>query len=201
VAEPQTGAEFWEGLYREGGTSGTGSVGRLAEFKAEVITRIVAERGIATVAELGCGDGQQLGLIDYPDYVGLDVAPAAIERCRSLYADDSRKRFEVYAPGSPLPDAEMAISLEVIFHLLEDETYERYMTDLFAMGSRFVLIYSSDTDAQSQWDEVRHHRFSDWVGRHRPDWELIERVPQRYPYVEGDPDTSWSDFSLYRRRT
>jgi SAM-dependent methyltransferase len=195
----ENSASFWESLYREGGTSGTGSVGPLAAFKAEVVTRVLAEHGITSVAELGCGDGQQLALIDYPSYVGLDVAPAAVERCRERFAGDSSKRFEVYDRGANLPAADLAISLEVIFHLLEDDVYDRYMSDLFASAGRFVLIYSSDTDEPSPWDEVRHHRFSTWVERRQPHWRLQERIAQRYPYVEGDPETSWSDFFLYQR--
>ena len=42
--------------------------------------------------------------------------------------------------------------------------------------------------------------FTSWVERRQPQWELAERIPQRYPYVEGDNDTAWSDFYLYRRR-
>jgi SAM-dependent methyltransferase len=193
-------ASFWEQLYRQGGTSGTGSMGRLARFKAEVINRLLAVHGIASVVELGCGDGQQLALIDYPDYVGLDVAPTALEACTRQFAGDPSKRFHVYEPGGSLPGAELAVSLEVIFHVLEDDVYERHMSDLFAIAGRLVLIYSSDTDEPAVWDEVRHHRFSDWVARRQPHWELAERIEQRYPYTEGDPGTSWSDFFLYRRR-
>ncbi len=199
-ATSETGAEFWERLYRGGGTSGTGSVGRLAEFKAEVITRILAEREIESVVELGCGDGDQLALVDYPDYLGLDIAPAAVERCRERFAGDPRKRFAVYEPAASIPQADLALSLDVIYHLLEEQTYERYMRDLFASARRFVLVYSRDTDEKSPWDEVSHHRFTAWVNEHEPGWELVERVPQRHPYAEGVPDTSWSDFYLYERR-
>ena len=96
-----SGARFWERLYSEGGTSGTGSVGRLARFKAEVIQRLLAEHSVASVAELGCGDGRQLALIEYPDYTGLDVAPAAVELCRARFGDDPRKRFVLYEPRAP----------------------------------------------------------------------------------------------------
>jgi hypothetical protein len=60
-------------------------------------------------------------------------------------------------------------------------------------------VYSSNSDEPSSWTEVRHRRFTDWVEVHQPEWRLLARIPQRYPYVEGDPDTSWSDFFLYQR--
>ncbi len=87
----------------------------------------------------------------------------------------------------------------MIFHLLEDDVYERYMSDLFAIADRFVLIFSSDTDEPTRWEEVRHHPFTGWVERRQPQWRLVERIAQRYPYVDGDPETSWSDFYLYER--
>ena len=194
-------SEFWDRLYSAGGTSGTGSRGRLAEFKAETVNGVIRQHRVASVVELGCGDGQQLGMIDCPAYIGLDTSKTAVDRCSQLYAGDRSKRFEVYRPleDPVLPGAEMAVSLDVIYHLLEDQVYERYMADLFAAPSRFVLVYSSDSDEPSRWDEVRHRCFTDWVRRRQPHWQLLERIPQRYPYVDGDPDTSWCDFFLFFR--
>lgn len=44
----------------QGGTSGAGSYGVLAEFKAEVINSLLLEHSILTAIEFGCGDGSQL---------------------------------------------------------------------------------------------------------------------------------------------
>src|SRR5271157_5436589 len=46
---------FWENEYREGRTSGPGSYGRLAEFKAEILNEFVRTKNIRTVIEFGCG--------------------------------------------------------------------------------------------------------------------------------------------------
>ena len=69
---------YWERRYRLGGSSGSGSTGHLAAFKAEVLNRFVHDHGIKSVIELGCGDGQQLALAEYPLYLGLDVAKTSI---------------------------------------------------------------------------------------------------------------------------
>jgi hypothetical protein len=58
-AFPGSGS-FWENRYRTGGTSGSGSYGRLAEFKAEILNEFVRERGVSSIIEFGCGDGAQL---------------------------------------------------------------------------------------------------------------------------------------------
>src|SRR5579864_6395854 len=69
---------YWDQRYAEGGTSGSGSYGEQAAFKAEILNGFVARHGIQSVIEFGCGDGNQLSLASYPSYVGLDVSRTAI---------------------------------------------------------------------------------------------------------------------------
>src|SRR5262249_12471902 len=70
----QGSASFWEGVYQKGETSGPGSYGRLAVFKAEILNKFVREKAVNSVIEFGCGDGAQLELATYPKYVGVDVS-------------------------------------------------------------------------------------------------------------------------------
>ncbi len=194
-------SELWDDVYARGGTSGTGSYGRLAEFKADTVNRLLIEHAIESVIELGCGDGHQASLIDYPRYLGLDTSPMAIGLCRERFGDDPTREFRAYQTGDEIQErADMSISLDVVYHLLEDEVYDRYMTDLFAVGTRFVVVYSSDTEEAAEWPEVRHHGFTDWVRDREPDWVLRQRIPNRYPYVPGDVDSSWADFYVFERR-
>jgi len=197
---PFNSSKFWDGHYASGGNSGTGSYGRLAEFKAEVLNQLLSDSGIQTVIELGCGDGHQLSLIHYPRYLGLDTSPTAIQLCRERFAGDDTMRFQAYESGDPIPEqAEMAVSLDVIYHLLEDPVYEQYMTDLFSVASRMVVVYSSDSDEEAEWPEVRHRRFTDWVAGRAPGWELTHHIPNRYPYVHGDVDSTWADFFVFEK--
>src|SRR5262245_48146126 len=71
-------ANFWESVYRQGGTSGPGSYGHLARYKAEILNHFVRSNGVRRVIEFGCGDGAQLQLAEYPEYVGVDVSAAAV---------------------------------------------------------------------------------------------------------------------------
>ena len=54
----------------DGGDSGTGSHAQLAAFKAEVLNAFVAQLGIRSAIEFGCGDGSQLALASRISYVG-----------------------------------------------------------------------------------------------------------------------------------
>lgn len=196
-------AEYWEMRYRRGGHSGSGSYGRLAQFKALVINDFVKKRAIGSVVEFGVGDGHQLSLLDLPEYLGLDVSPFIIAGLQDRFWMDKNKVFK------PLSEyrgetAELALSLDVIFHLVEDEVFEEYMARLFQAGEKHVIIYSSNQDAQETQEAAffRHRRFTDWIGRNITGWSLAGILKNPYPYDGADPaNTSVADFYLYRKNT
>jgi hypothetical protein len=197
-----TSADFWENNYKFGGISGSGSTGRLAAFKAEVINNFVAQHDIRSVIEFGCGDSSQLALMHYPRYIGVDVSQTAVAMCRSAFSADTTKTFQLVPPTGAvdLPDAELGISLDVVYHLLEDEIFHCYMERLFAHASRFVIIYSSNNTNEGVWPEVHHRVFTDWTAKNLSGWDLVERIPNRYPRTGHPPrgDNSWSDFYVFR---
>lgn len=202
VQIPFFSGKYWQKRYRMGGNSGDGSYGRLAEFKAEVINKFVKEYGIREVVEWGCGDGNQLKLAEYPVYTGYDVSEESIAICKRIFADDSTKKF--FCCGGDgfngICKGELAISLDVIYHLVEDEIYEQYMNRLFFSSEKYVCIYSSNYENQGA-EHVRHREFSKWIDENESGcWRLLKIIYNRYPYSEDSVrDTSWSDFYFYER--
>lgn len=193
-------AAYWEARYQAGGHSGAGSHGRLATFKADVLNALIHENGIASAIEFGCGDGNQLALLNIADYVGLDIAPAAIARCRARFAGEPGREFRPMANRAGLIAAELALSLDVVYHLVEDAVFADYMEALFAHAWRFVVIYASDIDHSWPSHHVRHRHFTAHVARHFPDWTLAAIVPNIYPCDPNRPDeTSFAAFHIYRQ--
>lgn len=196
---------YWEARYQAGGNSGAGSYGRLALFKAEVLGDFAQKHGVTSVAELGCGDGSQLGLFPFAQYYGLDITETAIKICQDKYKDDSTKTFSVYHPDTweftPKPEAEMAISLDVVYHLLEDHLWEQYLRHLFGLGTRFVALYCNNTDSQGPIaTHLRYRKFTTWVRQNLPEWQLAGYQANRFPFDPQNPDhTSISDFYFYSR--
>lgn len=196
---------YWEQRYRAGATSGAGSYGRLAEFKARVLNRFVADHQVSRVIELGCGDGNQLSLSQYPKYIGLDVSARAVALCSKRFRNDSKMSFNLYNTNSLLqqfPDlsADLSLSLDVIFHLVEDDVFSGYMQNLFGVSTRYVIIYSSNIDECTNTAHVRHRRFSSFVDSCLTDWRLLKHIPNEYPYDHQDQnDTSMSDFHIYEK--
>lgn len=188
-------ADYWERRYAGGGDSGAGSAGRLAVYKAETVNRFVREHHIQSVVEFGCGDGRQLRLAEYPIYCGLDVSKSAVLRCRDLFAGDTSRCFERYRPELFNPhdfQADMALSLEVIFHLTEDDVYNLYIRHLFATARRWVVIFSSDgaDTTGGVFPHFRPRRFSDDVPA---GWSLIGRLENPHN------DISVSEFFFFKK--
>ncbi len=194
--------EYWEERYRYGGNSGGGSYDRLAEFKAEIVNAFVEKNRICSVVEWGCGDGNQLSLMQYEDYLGLDVSETAIRICREHFRGDEKKQFEYYDGKRKKidPTRDMAVSLDVIYHLAEDAVYEHYMDNLFASSHKYVCIYSSNYERKWKQSHVRRRVFTEYVEKRFPEWKLITHIPNRYPAVKGvaDPGTSNSEFYFYQ---
>jgi cyclopropane fatty-acyl-phospholipid synthase-like methyltransferase len=193
---------YWEEVYAQGGNSGEGSYGVLADYKASVINRLVADEAVQSVIEFGCGDGNQLSLGNYPSYVGVDVSATAVSRCRERFAADKTKRFlSVSEYGGERAD--LALSLDVIYHLTEDGVFENYMSTLVKAGTRLICIYSTNHEESYGWGvHVRHREFTRWMGEHAPDWHL--RYKWENPNKPTDPQadrhkTSPADFFLFER--
>jgi len=195
---------YWEARYARGGNSGSGSSGHRADFKARFLNQLVVEHEIESVLELGCGDGEQLALAQYPRYVGLDVSPTAIQRCKERFADDPTRSFFLYDGEKCTNDrgplsADLALSLDVIYHIIDDDNYERYLGNLFQAATRFVVIYSSDCDRRVS-AHVRDREFSPDVARRFPGWKLVRHQPNPYPTQQYGREGSDADFFVYRRQ-
>lgn len=190
--------DYWRRRYRYGGDSGTGSGGKSATYKAKVLNRFVHDHGPESLIEFGCGDGRQLELAQYPSYTGVDISPEAVALCRMKFPGDASKTF-VLSQDYRGEMADVALSLDVIFHLVEDEVYDKYLQKLFSAARRYVVIYSTDDESMRRTlTHVRHRRVSTDVASRFPQFE---RMVDYEAGLEG-PDISWSEgakFIMYKR--
>jgi len=194
-------ADYWEARYRDGGNSGAGSYGRLALFKARFLNDFVRSENVQSVIEFGSGDGAQLELAEYPDYTGLDVSRTVLDVAREKFRDRPDVRFLHTSEYSPDLKADLALSLDVIYHLVEDEVFDAYMQRLFDASVRFVIVYSSNDNRGFVAPHVRHRKFTKWASSFRPDFVLTKHLLN--PYAEGSDDggeTSFADFYVFEPR-
>lgn len=192
-------AKYWEGRYKARGTSGAGSYNKLAEFKANIINNFVEASLIKTVIEYGCGDGNQLKLSKYPSYIGFDVSSEAVAICARLFSNDHSKTFKLLDEYDG-ELADLTLSLDVIYHLVEDDVFHAYMKLLFESSRQYVIIYSSNKQRQAifQNAHVKHRRFSEWIDLHKPEWQLTQVIPNKYPYSITNLKGSFAEFYIYK---
>ena len=195
-------AKYWEQRYQKGENSGAGSYNNLANFKANILNNFVKENHINSVIEWGCGDGNQLSLASYPQYIGYDVSKQSIKICKKIFKADKSKQF-LWCGGKKIEErkADLSLSLDVLYHLIEDDVFDTYMHRLFDSATKYVIIYSCNDDKYiSDAPHVKHRIFTEWVKKNELKWNLERIIKNEYPYDINCPDnTSWSDFYIYQR--
>jgi cyclopropane fatty-acyl-phospholipid synthase-like methyltransferase len=195
-------SKYWDGWYQRGGNSGSGSYGHLAQFKAEVINKLIDDHRLDSLVEFGCGDGNQLKMFNCNKYTGLDISPTIISKCRDTFSSDKTKSFAVYTPESFSGDAyksDAAMSLDVLYHLVEQSVYDKYLDDLFSAAKTLVIIYAADIDLPQQTAHELYRKFTGDVAQRFPAWKLLEVIKNKYP-PQGYWDESGSnaDFYIYQ---
>ena len=137
-------------------------------------------------------------MINVKKYLGLDVSKKSIEICGKKFSEDKSKSFFLYDPNSFIDNsklftAQLSISLDVIFHIVEEEIFNKYIQDLFNSSRKYVIIYSSNTNKQKQkqGDHVHHRKFTEWIEKNIKNWTLIKTINNKYP------SESFSKFYIY----
>lgn len=184
-------ADYWNSRYAEGRDSGEGSRGENALAKAEFVNHIVQEHAIGSIIDWGVGDGQVLAHISNKvPYVGIDVSSVVLGRAQ---ARNPGRFFVLAEPGNHATcwlQADLALSMDVIFHLVNDKDYRDYLLNLFGSARKLVLIYSTNYAGGRTARHVLRRRFTPDVASRFIDWEL----------AEAPPDPEQSGFYLYRRK-
>ena len=185
-------SEYWERRYSDGGNSGAGSYGQTARFKADTLNALVANHGIQSVIEFGCGDGAQLELAEYPAYTGLDVSRTAVQRCMKRFSGDVTKSFIWYDPAAFRNHgalvAEVAISLDVVLHLVEDDVLHAYLHEMSNAATRSLIFFTEDQKPQPAGSpHVRYRNVADWIAR-LDGWTLVETVNNPAKGLESQAD-------------
>jgi hypothetical protein len=197
----ESSAAYWKDHYRQHATPAESAFGRVADFKARVLRDFINRRDTESVIDWGCGDASPMILLECPHYTGVDICLDVITRCKREFKTDARKHFMLATEAKRAGViAELALSLDVIYHLVEDDVFEAHMRALTESSTHFIGICSSDKDAPGRASHVRHRSFSAWIARHTPQWKRVEFVRNPYPYDKANADqTSWSDFHFFAR--
>lgn len=162
---------YWDRRYREGRSSGAGSEGNEGQYKADYVSDFIHNRKIKSVIDWGCGDGQVLKLMRLEDaaYMGVDVSRTVIDRMRKAFPELS---FTGPVAAHWKDAYELALSMDVLFHLPDEEDYSDYLIRLFGSATRYVIIYSTNYAGGRTARHVFRREFTPDIAERFPDWEL-----------------------------
>jgi hypothetical protein len=196
--------KYWETRYYNGGNSGRGSYGSFREFKLSVINQFIKENNIGSLVDIGCGDGSIAEGIVVPGYTGLDISASAVEKCRTRIKNTGRLCKHFYTLDD-IPEAvkdkkfHISMSIDVLYHLVDDKLFEEHMKILFGLASEWVIIYSPDKEHLSGTVEhIKHRIFTKYISDNYPEWVLERVIKNTCRLLEDVPRDSFADFFIYR---
>lgn len=188
---------YWEERYQKGGDSGGGSYGKFAEFKAKIVNKLVDENNIKNVIEFGCGDGNQLEYMQYKNYVGLDISPTAIELCSKKFKGDKNKKFINYVPGklnSILKKIDMAVCLDVLYHIIDEEDFVKTLDDIFSVSANFVVLYTFLEEPNIRLSiHLKYRNIIEYLKKYK-NYSVYQIIKQKYI------DESFADFIILKKK-
>lgn len=191
---------YWEQVYACGGNSGSGSYGLLAEFKAEVINDFIQQHQIDSVIEFGCGDGHQLGLMKYKQYLGFDIAPSSIALCAAKYKMDPSKSFMTYHPdyffNKGYLTADCVVCLDVLYHITNELDFKKTLNDLFQCAKQYIILYTKITEdhATSAIHTIQDRNIWRYLSAYES-FEVLSTIEQKYK------ELSSASFIMLRRKS
>ncbi len=176
--------DYWENRYQEGKGSGKGSRGRQANGKAAFINKLISREKVRSVVDWGCGDGRVAMRFRVPAYTGLEVSETALAICQKRIERPGWKWMLFSDDEFPAVRADLALSLDVLFHLVNDELYRRYLDALFA-SAPLVCIHSSNRDEAGK-AHVLHRAF-------------LKDVPAGWKTIQRPKDVGEIGFWVFRK--
>jgi len=199
--EKETGFDyklFWNDRYKDGGNSGLGSYGVLADFKAGVINEFMRNNFIDSAIEFGCGDGNQISSIDYPSYAGLDISEAAINLCKNRFKQDSSKKFFVFDPSGykelELAEADLVVCLDVLYHILEEDDFTNTLDAIFRCSKKYVILYTMLHEPSNQVAaHIKYRDIYSYTNKYSQ-FEVFNVIDQKYP------DLSAAAFIIFKKK-
>jgi len=131
---------YWEKLYKNGGNSGEGSRGWSRTWKWFYINRRVKISN-STVIDVGCGDLDFWKGKDCKHYVGIDISPTRVKLNKEkrpewdFLCGDAGKSYRI-------DPADVVFCNDILFHVMEDETYRKILECLTIYSTKYIFIYT-----------------------------------------------------------
>ncbi|MGH0031905.1 MAG: class I SAM-dependent methyltransferase [Myxococcota bacterium] len=162
------------------------------------------------VLDAGCGEGVVADWMSRNGFtaLGVDIAPSAIERARSMYPEGPALRFDVADLRRKAPAGEKPFDVVIdrgCFHQMRDDDLPPYvanLTDACAPDARMLIFYRAYRRGVPHGDPQERARVVGRVERFYAGRFALERAADTYtdPSFGADPETRMSGIVMWLRR-
>lgn len=134
---------YWNNRYANGLTSGYGSYGEALDRKLNWLKGL----DIKSIAEVGCGDfnfGSNL-LKLYPEatYTGYDISEYIVKKNQEKWPQYT------FTNDFKLPLADLSLCVDVLYHILDDELYEKTLQALKNGWKKYLALSAYENEEES----------------------------------------------------
>ena len=168
--------DYWEKWYKKNRDLISPEQLNSTEYKTQVVNDWLKHYNIDSVIDLGCGIGNYIDVFNGFNYMGYDVSETAIKICQNKYGNEQSKTFKVIEKIVN-EKSNMTMSIDVIYYLVEDDVFVKYMNNLFNSSQRYVMIYSTNHNHYNDLiPHIKHRQFTDWVKKHKKEFVMINHL-------------------------
>lgn len=165
--------------------SGTGSSAEITRTVQSQLPVVLKEIECKTLLDIGCGDFTWMKHVQIDSrYIGIDIVPKIILQNSRLYEDARREFHLLDATRDALPDGDVVMCREVLFHLSFEDIFSM-LNNVFAKERRYFI---ATTDRETLFNaDIRSGDFRILN---------LQRMPFRFP----EPEKVINDDSLVAGR-
>ena len=92
---------------------------------------------------------------------------------------------------------DLAISCDVLYHLIDLKIWKNYLSNLFSYSNKYIIIYASNDKDYGSHCLARN--FTEYINKKFPTWKLIKKLKTSKFSDSNNKNTSISDFFIYQK--
>lgn len=181
-------------------SSGNGRLKFRLRYKAKMLNKIFETYTITKIADFGCGDGLLASRLKCAKYYGIEINSEIVSNLKNKFFEKKEFEFSTKFESRWRNKIDASISVDVIFHLVEKDVYQKYMNELFSTDAKYVIIraYNHESQGTGRNSHILHREFLNTVKKYFPNYNLINESPPRRRHIYLS-DSDKNQFFVFKK--
>jgi len=141
---------------------------------------LINKYDLKSISDVGCGECTLLPYLQgIRKYYGYDISPAVLSKVSKNAQDGFSKEFILLTNNTKIVSSDLVLSLEVIFHQVNDDEYLDYMRKLVNSNGEYLLILTMNEGIlKTNHIKNRHIKYRD-ISKFMDstNYSLVEKFP------------------------